>query len=79
LFEIRKPESLDIISYSVLRSKYGDTVQVAIVLDSLDDESLYILTIPRKEIRKIKWSPKLPNLKIITQAEIKEAVSSVSK
>ena len=77
LSKIRKPNPPDIISYTILRSKYGDTVQVATVLDWIDEESLYILTIPGKKIEKIKWNPHLPNLRIITQDEIKKAISFV--
>jgi hypothetical protein len=77
LFEIRKPKIRDVISYTVFRSKYGDTRQVAIVLGWIDEESLRIWMIPEKEIRKIKWSPTLPNLRIITQDEIQQAISSV--
>ena len=76
LWEIIKPESRDIISYPVLRSEYGTTIQVAIVLDWIDAETLNVLTIPENEIRKIKSSS---ILRIITQDDIKKAISSVSK
>ncbi len=74
LSKIRKPKISDIISYTILRSKYGDTIQVAIVLGWIDEESLHVWTIPEKEIRKIKSSS---ILRIITQDEIKQAIASV--
>ena len=74
LFEIIKPESRDIISYPVQRSEYGTTVQLAIVLSWADEESLHVLKIPEQEISKIKSSL---ILKIITQGDIKKAISSV--
>jgi hypothetical protein len=79
LSKIRKPNPPDIISYTVFRSEYGDTTKVAIVLGWTGEECLRILTIPGKKIEKIKWNPHLPNLRIITQDEIKKAISSVSK
>ena len=73
LFEIRKPESTDIVSYTILREKYGTTVQVARVIDWVDEENLRVLTFPEKEIRKIKCELVIS---IITQNEIKGIISS---
>ncbi len=74
MFEIRKPESTDIVSYPILKEKYGTTLQVAMVIDWTDEETLRVLTFPEKEIRKIKSSS---IIRIITQAEIKEAIRSI--
>ena len=73
LAEIRKPESTDIVSYPILREKYGTTVQVAIVIDWVDEENLRVLTLPEKEIRKIKCELVIS---IITQNEIKGIINS---
>ena len=74
LVEIIKPEIRDIVSYPVQRSQYGTTVQVARVIDWVDEETLRVLAIPELEIRKIKSSLVL---KIISQDDIKKAISSV--
>lgn len=74
MIEIIKPEVRNIISYPVQRAEYGTTVQLAIVLGWADEESLHIWKIPEQEISKIKASLVL---KIITQNDIKKAISSV--
>jgi hypothetical protein len=76
LWEIIKPESTDIVSYPVLKEKYGTTVQVAMVIDWIDEETLRVLTFPEKEIRRVKSSL---ILRIIKQDEIKGIISSIAK
>lgn len=71
--EIVTAKSTDIVSYSILREKYGTIIEVAMVIDWVDEETLRVLTLPGKEFRKIKASS---ILQILTQDEIKQAIAS---
>ncbi len=79
--ESKRPKPTDIIIYTILKLQGTHSVAVIIgmVLSWPDKDHLRISTIPGEETREIKWSPSLPNLRIITQDEIGKAISSVTK